>query len=218
MGQAARVLQQSIALLQPVPGERFTVPAYSPTIGNFSVIGVFYKPADDDVQRPTLVVCSGYDGSQEELYHNIVRNGLARGLNVVTYEGPGQPTVRRTQKIGFIPDWWNVVTPIIDYLATRSDVDMSKIANWGQSFGGSLAPIAASQEHRPSALIAIEGLASIQQAIAVSNKSSHFYCSKADRHENSWCCLPNFSNCIKLAKRRKLTSYPLGTNCHLSHL
>ena len=55
------------------------------------------------------------------------------------------------------------VTPVIDYLATRSDVDMTKIAKLGVSpFGGSLAPIAASQEHRPSALISIEGLASIQ--------------------------------------------------------
>jgi pimeloyl-ACP methyl ester carboxylesterase len=66
--------------------------------------------------------------------------------------------VRRDQKIGFIKDWWNAVTPVVDYLQTRPDVDVDKLALVGISYGGSLAPIAASHEHRFKAVIAIDGI------------------------------------------------------------
>lgn len=59
------------------------------------------------------------------------------------------------------------MTPVVDYLATRADVDMSKLALIGNSFGGNLAPRAASGEHRFSAVISNDGLPSMQQAIAV---------------------------------------------------
>jgi hypothetical protein len=42
------------------------------------------------------------------------REVLARGYNFVSYEGPGQATVRRQQNIGFIPEWWEAVSPVID--------------------------------------------------------------------------------------------------------
>lgn len=43
---------------------------------------------------------------------------------------------------------------------------MSKLALGGLSFGGSLAPIAASHEHRFSAVMAIDGLYSVREAFA----------------------------------------------------
>ena len=117
---------KAISLLNPVPPERFSVKAQGETIGDFETIGVFYKASASNESRATVIYGNGYDGSQEESYHQAVRQMLQRGLNVVTYEGPGQPTVRREQNIGFIPDWWNVVTPVVDYLAEREDVDMSE--------------------------------------------------------------------------------------------
>jgi hypothetical protein len=54
---------------------------------------------------------------------------------------------------------------VVDYLATRPDVDMSKLALAGISFGGTLAPIAASHDHRYSAVIALDGLVSLQDAV-----------------------------------------------------
>ncbi|KAK7218343.1 hypothetical protein V2G26_006346 [Clonostachys chloroleuca] len=116
-------------------------------------------------RNPTVIVGSGYDGSQEALYHYIGRAITERGWNYVSYEGPGQPAVRRQQKIGFIPNWWDVVTPIVDYLESRPDVDAQKIALIGQSFGGTLAPMAASREHRISAVLAIDGLMSLFKAL-----------------------------------------------------
>jgi dienelactone hydrolase len=72
--------------------------------------------------------------------------------------------VRRNQNLGFIPEWWEVVTPVVDYLSTRSDVDMSSLALTGISFGGSLAPRAAAYDHRFAAVIAIDGMYSLQAA------------------------------------------------------
>lgn len=101
--KALDCFNKGMALLKPVAGERFSVKAHSPNVGDFEAIGIFYKAAADNTPRPTMLLGSGYDGSQEELYHAFVRGILARGLNAVTYEGPGQPTVRRQQNLGFIP-------------------------------------------------------------------------------------------------------------------
>jgi dienelactone hydrolase len=115
-------------------------------------IGIFYKASDRNKRTPTILIGNGYDGSQEELYHSACIEVLKRGINCVTYEGPGQPTVRREQKIGFIPDWWTVASPVVDYLETRPDVDMTRLALAGISFGGQLVPLAASHDKRYSAL------------------------------------------------------------------
>lgn len=152
------------ALLK-IPGERFSVKAHSEEIGDYEAIGIFYAAYADDTARPTILVGGGYDSSQEEGYHAQCHQILSRGVNCVTYEGPGMPTVRRHQNIGFVRDWWSAATPVVDYLSARADVDMSKLALNGMSFGGSLAPIAASRDHRISAVIAIDGMYSFRQAL-----------------------------------------------------
>ncbi|KAM0455286.1 hypothetical protein ACHAO4_004164 [Trichoderma viride] len=163
---------KAISLL-PVPAERVNISAT-----NFTIPAVFYSAQSsvntpnnhqqnpfNSTKRPTVIVGSGYDGSQEELYHSIGRAILDRGWNFITYEGPGQPTVRRQQGLGFIHNWWEVVTPVVDYLTKRHDVDTDRIALIGVSFGGTLAPLAASYEHRLSAVMAIDGLTDLFSAL-----------------------------------------------------
>lgn len=111
------------------------------------------------------IAFSGYDGSQEALYHSMGQDILARGYNFLTLEGPGQATVRRQQNLGFIPDWNSAVTPVVDYAFTRPDVDTNRLALYGFSFGGTLAPRAAAYEKRVSAVVAIEGLVSLLASI-----------------------------------------------------
>lgn len=73
----------------------------------------------------------------------------------MSYEGPGQPTVRREQDISFIPDWERVVTPVVDYLLSNksASVDPSRLVLFGNSFGGYLDARAAAFEPRLSVLM-----------------------------------------------------------------
>lgn len=150
----------AMALL-PVPGERVSLRAKD---GDFSIPAIFFGSGLPG-RRPTLVVGNGFDGSQEEMYHVVGQAALQRGINVVTYEGPGQPTVRREQGLGFIPQWEKVVTPVIDYVVSRPDVDADAVGLLGYSLGGFLAPRAAAFEERVAAVLAIDGVYDFGQAI-----------------------------------------------------
>lgn len=79
---------------------------------------------------------------------------LQRGINVLTYEGPGQPTRRRQQNSGSVPNWEEVITPVGDFALSCSEADPEAIVLFGMSFGGFLAPRAAAYEHRLAAVIA----------------------------------------------------------------
>lgn len=63
------------------------------------------------------------------------------------------------------PDWWNVVMLVTDYLATRPDVDMSHLALAGVSFGSSLTPRIAAHDHHFAALLLVDGLDSLLEAL-----------------------------------------------------
>jgi len=133
---------------------------------NTTLPGYFYKVDDSGTPRATLIVQTGFDGTQEELYPYALA-ALKRGYNVLTFEGPGQGEVLRVQGLHFRADWENVVGPVIDYLDNRTDVDKERIALWGISLGGYLAPRAAAFDHRLAALIADGGVYDIVGAQAM---------------------------------------------------
>ncbi|KAL8670321.1 MAG: hypothetical protein Q9168_005138 [Polycauliona sp. 1 TL-2023] len=135
----------------PVPGQRVQIPA-----DNFTVEAIWFPVSNDsNVKHPTIILGNGYDGAQEDLYHTFVVPAHARGWNAITYEGPGQPKVRRDQGLGFIPDWERVVTPVVDYLLENQShvVDAARMPLLGYSFGGYLAARAAAFEPRISAVL-----------------------------------------------------------------
>src|SRR3984957_13512061 len=101
---ATACFDRAIALLD-VPTERVRMEG-----GKFHIPAILYRPSADGRPRPTLLLCNGFDGSQEEMLHAIGFSALERGFNVLTFEGPGQPTVRREQGLGFIAEWEQVVT------------------------------------------------------------------------------------------------------------
>ncbi|MEO7033122.1 MAG: alpha/beta fold hydrolase [Gemmatimonadaceae bacterium] len=144
---------RAISLL-PIPGERVTLRA-----DGFSIPCIFYRASLEAAPRPTVIICSGFDGSQEELMHTCGFAALERGYNVLTYEGPGQPTVRREQNVGFIYDWERALKPVVDYAVTRPEVDAKQLASIGISMGGYLAARAAAFEPRLAATILIDGVA-----------------------------------------------------------
>ena len=85
---------------------------------------------------------------------------------MVLYEGPGQPSVRRAQNIGFIYNWEDAVSPIVDYVETLPFVEKTKIALLGNSLGGFLAARAAAFEKRLAAVILIDGIYDLYTGIA----------------------------------------------------
>lgn len=119
--------------------------------------GHFYPVDNSGEPRPTLIVQTGFDGTIEELYGNAI-GAIARGMNCLAFEGPGQGQVIRKQGLTFRHDWEKVVTPVVDFALSLPGVDPKKVALMGLSFGGYLAPRAAAFEHRLAACIANGGV------------------------------------------------------------
>jgi pimeloyl-ACP methyl ester carboxylesterase len=140
--------QNAAALFEP-PIEILKIPYQNKTLP-----GYFIKPDASDAPRKTLLCTGGYDGTSEELFFSVAVGALERGYNVLTFDGPGQGGALITQKLPMRPDWEKVVTPVVDHLVTRPDVDSVRIALYGGSFGGYLAPRTAAFEHRLAACIA----------------------------------------------------------------
>jgi hypothetical protein len=64
-----------------------------------------------------VILIGGYDGTCEELY---VANGaaaLARGYNVLAFDGPGQGSVLTHQRLALRVDWENVIGPVLCAMA-----------------------------------------------------------------------------------------------------
>jgi alpha-beta hydrolase superfamily lysophospholipase len=139
--------QKAAALFTPVI-EAITIP-YEGTI----LPGYFLTPDSSQQPRPTMIQTDGYDGTVEELYFAGGAAALQRGYNSLIFDGPGQGGALVEQQLYFRPDWENVVRPVVDYALTRPSVDPERIVLMGRSFGGYLAPRAASAEHRLAALV-----------------------------------------------------------------
>ena len=120
---------------------------------------------DPDGPRPALLFHGGFDSTEEELYFTGGAAAARRGYHVLAFAGPGQGSALRDQKLLFRPDWDAAVTPAVDWLLARPDVDPDRIALMGMSLGGLLAPRAAATEHRLAALIAYDGLYSFADMV-----------------------------------------------------
>jgi pimeloyl-ACP methyl ester carboxylesterase len=125
--------------------------------GDTTLHGYLFRAAVDGTPRPTLIITGGYDSTAEESYFFSGAAAVARGYTCLVFDGPGQGAAIIEQGLIFRPDWEAVVTPVIDYAITLPEVDPARIALMGISFGGYLAPRAASGEPRLAACIADPG-------------------------------------------------------------
>jgi pimeloyl-ACP methyl ester carboxylesterase len=162
VGQLSVDMFASAAQLMSSPPERVRFPYEDTTLPGWWIPAeagsAHPSGADPDGPRPTLVFHGGFDSTEEELYFSGGAAAARRGYNVLAFAGPGQGSALRDQQLFFRPDWDAVVTPAVDWLVGRSDVDPNQIALMGMSMGGNLGPRAAATEHRVAALIAYDGL------------------------------------------------------------
>ena len=143
---------KAAALFEP-PIEPVEIPYEGTTLP-----GYFYRVDDTGQPRPTLIATNGYDATVQGMHFGHAAAAVRRGYNCLIFDGPGQGRVLYKQGIHMRPDWENVLTPVVDYALSRyPEIDPARIALIGWSFGGYLAPRAASGEHRLAACIADPG-------------------------------------------------------------
>jgi hypothetical protein len=147
-----RCFDSHVSLL-PVPAERLNIPYEGTTLP-----GYLFRPAADGTPRPTLIVVNGSDAALTMLHPGMVQPGLDRGYNVLLFDGPGQQSMLFEKNMPFRHDWEHVITPVLDHLTARSDVDAGRVAIYGISQAGYWVPRALAFEHRIAAGIADPGV------------------------------------------------------------
>ena len=136
------------AALLDQPPEIVAIPFESGTLP-----GYFFRVAADGGPCQTAILTGGYDSTVEELYPLNAVAALARGYNVLAFDGPGQGAMIIERGVPFRPDWETVASAVVDFAVGRADVDAKRLVLIGPSFGGYLAPRAASGEHRLAACV-----------------------------------------------------------------
>ncbi|HTU75664.1 MAG TPA: acetylxylan esterase [Trebonia sp.] len=126
--------------------------------------GYLLKPDSRPVRRPTIILNNGEDAQNIRLWAYGGAAALERGYNALIFEGPGQGSMLFERQVPFRYDWESAITPIVDYLRSRPDVDPGRIVLNGSSLGGELVIRAAAFEHRLAAVVADPGFLSVWES------------------------------------------------------
>jgi hypothetical protein len=140
------------ALFSP-PIERLEIP-----YEGGSLTGWFLSVDKSRRSRPLVIINNGADGMEISSYVLGAAGALARGYNCLIFNGPGQGDSLWMRKLYFRPDWEKVITPVVDAMLRRREVDPKRIALIGVSQGGYWVPRALAFEHRIAAGVADPGV------------------------------------------------------------
>jgi len=101
---------------------------------------------------PVVLLLPGGDSTKEELY-NLGDHIVARGLAFAAFDGPGQGMASTVSKLR--PDYEVAVQAMIDSLEQREDVDITRLAVGGISYGGLFGIRTAAVDSRVRAVVSI---------------------------------------------------------------
>jgi dienelactone hydrolase len=153
-----RACWDKVVDLQPVPGERVAIPYEDTTLPGY----VFRAPdAEPGEVRPLVIVNNGSDGGTSQMLVAGGAGAAERGYHWMTFDGPGQQFALYEQNIPFRHDWESVLTPVLDAMLARSDVDAERAALIGVSQAGYWVPRAIAFEHRFAAAVADGGVVDV---------------------------------------------------------
>lgn len=110
----------------------------------------------DKARRPLIVFTNGYDSTVTDAYFGAAVAASRRGYHSLVFDGPGQGMALFEQRLHVRPDWDTVVRAVLDVAQGLTSVDPGRIALYGWSLGGYLAPRAAT-DARVAACIADPG-------------------------------------------------------------
>jgi hypothetical protein len=150
--QYADCWSAAAALFSP-PIERLEIP-----YEGASLTGWFLRADNSRRPRPLVIINNGADGMEISSYVLGAAGALARGYNCLIFNGPGQGDSLWLRKLYFRPDWEKVITPVVDAMLRRREVDPRHIALVGISQGGYWVPRALAFEHRIAAGVADPGV------------------------------------------------------------
>ena len=143
----ARNYQRAAPLLDP-PAERVSIP-YAGT----SLPGYLRVPRQAE-RPPVVLLLAGLDSVKEE-FGTFEPLFLRRGVATLAFDGPGQGESEFDLPIE--PAFEKAVAAAVEWIATRSDLDGSRVGATGVSLGGYYASRAAAFEPRLSCAVAIGG-------------------------------------------------------------
>ncbi|MFC6633625.1 alpha/beta hydrolase family protein [Microbulbifer taiwanensis] len=129
--------------------------------------GYLFRPPSGVGPHASIIFNNGSDGSNSGMWHFGVAAALERGYAALVFDGPGQNAMLWQQGIPFRHDWERVITPVVDFLLGRGDVDPERIVISGLSQGGYWVLRALAFEQRIAAGIADPGVMDV---------SSSFFC------------------------------------------
>ena len=149
---------QAAALFDP-PVEKIAIPYLDTTLE-----GYFFHPRSPHGQvaatepRTTIILNNGSDAPVSDTWLHGGAAAVERGWNAVTFDGPGQGAALHRQDLFFRADWEAVVTPVVDWLLTRPEVDPNRLVLHGVSQAGYWVPRAIAFEPRIAAAVADPGV------------------------------------------------------------
>ncbi|KOG75379.1 MULTISPECIES: alpha/beta hydrolase family protein [Streptomyces] len=135
------------------PAEPVSIP-YEDT----SLPGYLVSPPGASGPLSTLIANNGSDGPISSAWTLLGAPAVARGHRVLLFDGPGQQSMLFERGVTFRPDWEKVITPVVDFLLSRPDVDPRRIALAGISQAGYWVPRTLAFEHRIAAAVADPGV------------------------------------------------------------
>lgn len=138
------------------PVTRVAIPYEGSTLPGF-----FFSADAAGAKQPTLIMVNGSDGAISGLWSGGAAGALERGYNVLLFDGPGQQSMLFERGTAFRPDWEAVITPVVDFLLGRPEVDGNRLAIYGVSQAGYWVPRALAFEHRIAAAIADPGVVDV---------------------------------------------------------
>lgn len=133
--------------LAPYPIERVEIP-----FDDGKTISCLLHLLPDRRKAPCIVYVPGMDQSKEAFPKVINNPAIARGMHILSMDGPGQGN-SNMQKIRAVGDnYERAGAAVLDYLQARPEVEADRIGIYGVSMGSYWSLRLASYDHRPAAL------------------------------------------------------------------
>jgi len=133
--------------------------------------GYLFLPEKGPGPFPTVIFNNGSDGSISSMWGGGIAGARKRGYAALIFDGPGQNALLWLENIPFRYDWEKVITPVVDFLLRRDEIDGERIALSGWSQGGYWILRALAFEKRIAAGIADPGVMDV--AAAMKEKFGH---------------------------------------------